>query len=159
LTTTSGSHDDIPPAGQSRLPSSDPTPRDRPTQERLAFGKSYTWDDGVSLTVEKPEKFKPSKWAVIEKSKHYVKFTITVVNKSDKPVKLGLTYISVQSHNKEEDQLFDAVGGLKGPPDTKVLKGRKFEFDVGFGVTDPSDLVMQIALHDDLRRPSLLYST
>ena len=36
------------------------------------------------------------------KSKRYVKFTVTVVNKSDKPIDIGRTYISVQSRNKDE---------------------------------------------------------
>jgi hypothetical protein len=31
--------------------------------------------------------------------------------------------------------------------------------DVGFGVTDPKDVVMEVALQDDFLRPSLLYST
>jgi hypothetical protein len=84
---------------------------------------------------------------------------VTVVNKSDRSIDLGPTYISVQSRNKEADQLFDSMSGLKGPPDKKVLKGKGSEFEVGFGVADPTDLVMEIALHDDRGRPSLLYST
>jgi hypothetical protein len=42
---------------------------------------------------------------------------------------------------------------------TRVLKGRQSKFDVGFGVADPKDVLMEIALHDDDVRPSLLYST
>jgi hypothetical protein len=34
-----------------------------PKRETLAFGKSYAWDDGVIVTVGKPEEFEPSKWA------------------------------------------------------------------------------------------------
>jgi hypothetical protein len=81
------------------------------------------------------------------------------VNKSDKPIDIGRTYISVQSRNKEEDQLFDSVSGLKGVPDRKVLKGRASHFAVGFGVADPKDVAMELALHDDSKRPGLHYST
>jgi hypothetical protein len=136
-----------------------PTPSVRPEQETRAFGKAYTWDDGVTVTVGKPKSFRPSAYAAVEKGKRYVKFTVTVVNKSNKSVDLGLTYISVQSKNQEADEVFDSGSGLKGPPDTKVLKGRVSVFDVGFGVADPRDVVMEIALHSDLGRPSLLYST
>jgi hypothetical protein len=136
-----------------------PTPSMRPEQETRSFGKAYTWDDGVTVTVGKPKSFRPSEYAAVEKGKLYVKFTVTVVNKSNKPVDLGLTYISVQSKNQEADEVFDSGSGLKGPPDTKVLKGRVSEFDVGFGVADPKDVVMEIALHSDFGRPSLLYST
>jgi hypothetical protein len=91
----------------------------------LEFGKSYTWDDGVRVTVGKPTEFEPSAFAVVEKSKRYLKFTVTVVNKSDKPIDLGLTYISVQSNNEQAHDVFDSGSGLRGPPTTKVLKGRE----------------------------------
>jgi hypothetical protein len=113
----------------------------------------------VTVTVGKPRKFKPSEFAVVQNSKRYVKFPVTVVNKSHKSIDLGLTYISVQSANKEADHVFDSLIGLKGPPDKKVLKGRKLEFHVGFAVADPKDIVMELALHDDSDRSSLLYST
>ena len=76
-----------------------------------------------------------------------------------KPLDLGLTYITVQSSNKEAPQVFDSEKGLESTPDTKLLKGRESEFDVGFGVADPKDIVMELALQDDFERPSLLYTT
>jgi hypothetical protein len=157
--TTGGSPDDNPPAGDNRPASTEPADSGEPEHETLAFGKSYTWDDGVSVTVGKPKKFKPSETAAAEKANAYLRFTATVVNKSDKPLELGLTYITVQSSNKEAAQIFDSEEGLESTPDTKLLKGRESEFDVGFGVADPKDLVLEIALHDNSVRPSLLYST
>jgi hypothetical protein len=147
------------PSVQNSPASSQPTPEPQPQQETLAFGKSRRWHDGVTVTVGKPQRFKPSEFAVVQKSKRYVKFPVTVVNKSHKSIDLGLTYISVQSANKEADHVFDSLIGLKGPPDKKVLKGRKLEFHVGFAVADPKDIVMELALHDDSDRSSLLYST
>ena len=109
-----------------------------------------------SCIRRKPKKFTPSEFAVVKKSNSYVRFTVTVVNKSNKPIDLGLTYISVQSRNQEADHVFDSPTGLNGPPDKKVTKGREAEFDVGFGVADPSDMVMEVALHDNRERSSLL---
>jgi hypothetical protein len=43
---TGGSPDDNPPAGDNRPASSEPTNSGEPPQETLAFGESYTWDDG-----------------------------------------------------------------------------------------------------------------
>ena len=77
-----------------------PTGGAKPKRETLPFGKSHAWDDGVIVTVGKPKEFEPSKWAVVEKSKRYVKFTVTFLNKSDKHIDIGRTYIRVQSRNK-----------------------------------------------------------
>jgi hypothetical protein len=171
LATTEGSPDDIPPAVENhppssqstesgnRPPSSQPTESERPQQKTLPFGKSYTWDDGVTVTVGKPKKFKPSAYTVVDKTKRYLKFTVTVRNKSNKPLDLGLTYISVQSGNKEASEVFDSVSGLRGPPATKVSKGRGSQFEVGFAVADPKDVRMEVALHEDVVRPTVLYST
>ena len=71
----------------------------------------------------KAKEFEPSKWAVVEKSKRYVKFTVTVVNKSDKPIDIGRTYISVQSRNKEEDQLFDSDERSQGGSRHESVEG------------------------------------
>ena len=172
LTTTEGSPDEIPPAvenspppsqptvSQNRPPpSSEPTESKKPQQKTLAFGKSYRWDDGVTVTIGKPKNFKPSAYTVVDKTKCYLKFTVTVVNKSNKPIDLGLTYIRVQSGNKEASEVFDSVSGLRGPPDTKVSKGRKSQFEVGFAVVNPRDVVMEVALHEEVARPTVLYST
>ena len=128
-------------------------------QKTLPFGESYTWKDGVTLTVGKPRSFRPSAFAVVEKSKRYVRFTVTVVNKSGRQIDLGLTYLNVQSGDIEAEHVFDSPTGLNGPPDTKLSEGEASEFDVGFGVADPNDVVMEIALHDESDRLSLLYST
>jgi hypothetical protein len=157
--TTGGSPDENPPAGDNRPASSEPTDSGEPAQQTLAFGKSYTWDDGVTLSVGKPQKFKPSEYAAVKKAKGHLRFTVTVVNKSEKPVDLGLTFITAQSSNKEAEQVFDSDKGLESSPDTKLLKGRESEFDVGFGVADPKDVVMEVALQDDFERPNILYST
>lgn len=141
------------------LPSPETTATRTRAQKTLAFGKSYTWDDGVRVRVGKPSTFKPSEFAVVEKSKRYLKFDVTVVNKSNKSIDLGLTYINVRSGDKVADHVFDTPSGLNGPPNKKVSKGTASEFHVGFGVADPKDVVMEIALHDDSDRSSLRYST
>ena len=123
----------------------------KPEQETLAFGKS--------LTVGKPTKFQPSAYTTLDRTKRYLRFNVTVVNKSNKSLDLGLTYISAKSNNEEAQHVFDSVTGLKGPPDSKLSKGRQSKFDVGFGVADTKDVVMEIALHDDAGRPSVRYST
>ena len=140
-------------------PSSEPTESEKPERKTLPFGKSYTWDDGVTVTVGKPQKFKPSAYTVVDKTKRYLRFSVAVVNKSSKPIDLGLAYISVQSGNKQASEVFDSGTSLRGPPDTKVLKGRTSQFEVGFAVTDPKDVVMEVALHEDVERPTVLYST
>jgi hypothetical protein len=103
--------------------------------------------------------FKPSEYAEVKGAKAYLRYTITVVNKSTERLDLGLTYITVQSNNNEAEQVFDSANELEGSPSTKLLKGRESEWDVAFGLANSNDVVMEIALQDDFERPSLIYST
>ncbi len=60
----------------------------------------------------------------------------------------------MQSNNKEAEDVFDAENGLEGSPSTKLLKGRESEWEVGFAVANPKDMVMEVALQDDFVRPA-----
>jgi hypothetical protein len=61
----------------------------------------------------------------------------------------ALAYISVHG-DKAASEVFDSLSGLRGPPDTKVLKGRESQFEVGSAVADPKDVMMEVALHRDV---------
>ena len=65
----------------------------------------------------------------------------------------------VQPSNEQAHDVSDSGTGLRGPPYTKVLMGRESQFEIGFWVADPKDVVLEIALHAAPLRPSLLYST
>ena len=62
-------------------------------------------------------------------------------------------------YNKDADQFYDSLSGLKGPPETKVSKGRKSDFEVGFGVANPHDLTLELVLDGDYGKRRLRYAT
>lgn len=135
-------------------PSSEDTAEDADT---LAFGETATFQDGLSVTVSAPKAFKPSEWAAGGKAKHNVYVTVTIVNKTGKPYDPSLFYATMQSANVEAETVFDTDNGLEGSPDTKVLNGREAKFKIGFNVTDPKDLVLEVAPGFDYN--SVLYTT
>lgn len=121
---------------------------DTPTEasSEVAFGKTYTYEDGLSVTVSKPSTYHPTRYAAVtKKSPHYVTFKVTVVNKTAKKVDLTLFNATVQSSSEEAEAVFDSEGGLEGSPSTSLLKGRESTFKIGFGVQDPKDIVMDVA--------------
>jgi hypothetical protein len=119
-----------------------PEPSDEDTE--LKFGQSATFDDGLVITVSKPKVFKPSEYAAFDKAKAYVKFTITVVNKTGKSFDPNGVYATVQSSNEEASSVFDSEKNIGGAPSTKLLKNREAKWVIGFGVQNPKDLVMEI---------------
>jgi hypothetical protein len=120
---------------------------DEPVDDGIAeFGETYTFEDDIALTVSEPKPFKPSQYAATgNKFKNFQRFTVTVVNGSDVAYDPTMIYATMQSGDAEAEEVYDTQNGLEGSPQTKVLPGRQTKFDIGFGVKNPSDLVMEIA--------------
>jgi hypothetical protein len=64
----------------------------------------------------------------------------------------------VQSSDEQAHDVFDS-GLVSEDLPIRRSYGRESQFEVGFGVADPKDVVLEIALHAAPLRPSLLYST
>ena len=111
----------------------------------LAFGETVNYDDGVSVGVGKPQKFKPSDTAFTDKAPAYAKFKVTIVNGTKEALDASLMYITVQSGDVEAAEVYDSEGGLNGAPQTKVLPGRQATYWVGFGVQNMKDIVMEVS--------------
>ena len=126
---------------ESRAPS--PSPSQATTAK---FGQSFEFEDGISVSVSPPEPFTRNEYAAGgEGAAAHLLFTVTIVNGGQANYDPNLFYASLQSGNVEADQVFDGESGLNGSPTTPVLPGRETTFKIGFGVSDPADLVMQVA--------------
>lgn len=114
-----------------------PAPAMNPT-----FGETYNYENGLQVTVGAPVLFTPSEIAAGDENfTEFVRFTVTIVNGTAENYE-GRFFTTVQSTNIEGDQVFDT--GLEGPPSTTVLPGREAQFDIGYGVADPADIVMEV---------------
>ncbi|MCT1458490.1 hypothetical protein M3G03_02855 [Aestuariimicrobium sp. p3-SID1156] len=126
-------------------------------QDAKPFGSSWTWEDGLSITVSKPKDYKPNVYAAgTEGFTKFVVFDVTLVNKSTKTWDPSMFSASMQSGNEEASEVYD-YGKLKERPNTKLLKGREVTFQIAFGVKDPKDLVLEVT-PDWERKPALYHS-
>ena len=108
------------------------------------FGATYSWDDGLDVTVAPPTPFTPSEFAAAEPAAAYVSLAVTIANRTGQPYDPTIFFVTMQSGDREADQVFDAANGFEGTPTTAILDGRDATFTVGFGVQDPNDLVLQV---------------
>ncbi len=128
----------------SSSPSDEPTSETTPDGAQAKFGQTYTYTDGLAVTVSVPKAYKPSQYAACDKSKAYVSFTITIKNGTGKAFDPALFHETVQSGQSEGDTCFDTAQGLGGGPNTKLLAGRTVTWKTGFGIADPKDIVMEV---------------
>jgi hypothetical protein len=135
------------PVDTQAAPTTDPAASPTSTAEApAAFGETRTYSDGLTVTVSKGAAFTPSDSAAGTTGfKSFLKFTVTVVNGTGAVFDVSLFQASVQSANVEGSQVYDfgSTDGLSGAPSTKLLAGREAKFVIGFGVTNPADVVFQ----------------
>lgn len=113
------------------------------SEGEASFGDTWTWGDGLEVTVSKPGAFKPGEYSAGgEGYDQHVKSTVTIDNKTGEPFDASLVFSTVQSGTSEGEEVFDE--GLDGSPSTTLLDGRTVDFVAGFGVEDPDDLVLEL---------------
>lgn len=120
-----------------------------------AFGSTYVYDDGLAVTISSPQPYEPSEYAAgTDGFTHFIVVDVTVVNQTGAPWDPALFYSTLQSANQEASEVFDSPT-LSGPPSTTLLDGREAVFQIGFGVADPADLVLEVT--PDFSHEPLIY--
>jgi hypothetical protein len=139
---------DAPRGSNADVPAAPKRPKPEPTEPEdtgpARFGQSYTYTDGITVRVTKPKPYTPSEYAAVGRGAP-IMFDVILVNETRKPFDPSLALVSVQSGNREAEEIFDSEKGLDGTPQTKVLPGREARYTVGFSVKNPDDLVVQVA--------------
>jgi hypothetical protein len=131
-------------SSSSSAPDAVETEEPAPEDTEFKFGESVKFDDGLSVTISKPKAFKPSQYAAFDKEPAYVRITITVVNKTGATYDPSAFYATLQSANVEATSVYDSDKKIEGGPQTKLLKNREAKWDLGFGVKNPKDLVLEV---------------
>jgi hypothetical protein len=126
---------------------STPTTEAPPPVVNPKFGETYTYEDGLVVTIGTPQPYTPSESAAVGEPRPpaFVVFDVTVVNGSQANYEPAIFSVSLQSANVEEQQVFDSANGIGGTPTTPILPGREAAFRLAFGATNPNDLVMQVS--------------
>lgn len=113
--------------------------------EYPSFGETYDWTDGVSVAVSEPAEFTPSEYSAVPDAEMHLRFTVTIINHSGAEFDPSMATVTLQSGSREAQEVFDLENEVGGWPEGLLLDGREVSYDVGFGVDDPADLVLQIS--------------
>jgi hypothetical protein len=126
---------------------STPTTEAPPPVVNPKFGETFTYEDGLVLTVSAPQPYTPSEYSYVGEPAPpaFVAFDITIVNTTQANYDPAMFFATMQSANVEQQQIFDSANGIEGSPTTPILPGRETVFRLAFGAANPADLVMQVS--------------
>jgi len=148
-------------SSSSESPTSEDTPSEDTSSDtsapstELHFGDSFSYEDGLNVTVGKPKAFTTSEYAYPNGHVSAVKFTVTIVNKTGKRWDPSMFTASLQKGNAEAEQVSD-TDKLGDDPTTKLLNGREATFSIGFEAKPTDDLVLEVA--PDFEHESVTYT-
>lgn len=119
----------------------------------VKFGETAQFDDGLEVTVGKPEAFTASEHTIVTGDGEPHRFDVTVKNGTDKPIEAATIIIAVQSGGRQADELFDFEQDLDLPTG-KIQPGKELSYGVAYELADPEDISFDVTVYDadDLSR-------
>ena len=111
-----------------------PTTEAAQTQDAAEkFGSTATWPDGVSLTISKPQPFKPSEYAAgVDGVRKFAVVEVTLSNGGSAPVESLLLSLRATSGDSEAEPVFDSAKGIEMSA-SRVLPGKSLKWRQVFG--------------------------
>jgi hypothetical protein len=116
--------------------------------QQLTFGQSFTYDDGMMVTIDSPTRYQPSSSAFIAggETARSVAVKVTVVNGTAKPLDLIGVSVQATAGDQVAEQVFDSAKGIGGSPSQTLSPGQRQTFTVAFGLpsAESADLRVQV---------------
>lgn len=126
----------------------DPADAARTPAESPTWGERHTWPDGLAVEVSAPAVCAPSEFSVPRDVARAVKFTVTVVNGTDRPFEAGVLAVGddAQFDGRKAEKVFDSGGACgDGLESATVMPGKTYSYEVAYAVGARAG-EMQIAL-------------
>ncbi|WP_402370879.1 DUF4190 domain-containing protein [Isoptericola rhizosphaerae] len=109
----------------------------------VGFDETYTYADGLAVTVTAPEEFTPGEYAVgAEGEGTPVVFEVTIENDTDEVFDPVLMYPIVASGGSESMAVYD--DGIDMMPSSKIQPGKSLTFSVAYMVADTGDVQVDL---------------
>lgn len=106
---------------------------DAPATSAVGFGQTFTYADGLAVTVDRPTPYDPSSYAAGNTNPHAFGVTVRVTNNTGRAFDPTLLSVAMSTAGAPASQVFDSEMGL--PPQNQLQPGRSLTYDVAFSTT------------------------
>jgi hypothetical protein len=104
-----------------------------PATSAVGFGQTFTYADGLAVTVDRPAAYDPSSYAAGHTNPHAFQVTVRVTNNTGQAFDPTLLSVAMSTAGAPASQVFDSEMGL--PPQNQLQPGRSLTYDVAFSTT------------------------
>lgn len=130
-----------------------------PESSNPHFGDTYTWPDGLEVTISQPVEYTPSEYAVgAVEGETALAYDVTITNGTKEDVEsLGINF-TVASGGQEGTAIFDTDGGVEMPTST-ILPGKSLTWKIAYSVADPTDVQISVDNLTDFSSPKVHFTS
>lgn len=126
---------DLSSVGASTPAGAPPAPA-APATTAVGFGRTFTYTDGLAVTVGRPTSYDPSSYAAGNTNPYAFRVTVRLTNNSGTAFDPTLLHVAMSTGGAPASQIFDGRMGL--PPQNQLQPGRSLTYDVAFSTTGNS---------------------
>jgi hypothetical protein len=141
LASVQAVNDSLPTSGSIDSGDSESADSDAST-ENNAFGDTFTYDDGIAVTVSAPEAYTPGEYSSGADQAASVVFTVTIENGTDANFE-PMPYETATSGGVEASKVYDS--DIESSPTTVVPAGQTITYRIVFSVADADQIVFQMS--------------
>jgi len=110
-----------------------PSPTAAPATSAVAFGQTFTYADGLAVTVDAPTSYDPASYAAGNTDPYAYAVTVRVTNNTGAAFDPTLMRVMMTTGGAPASQIFDGESGL--PPQSQLQPGRSLTYEVAFSTT------------------------
>ncbi|HSK61745.1 MAG TPA: hypothetical protein VK935_22105 [Actinomycetospora sp.] len=107
-----------------------------PATSAVSFGQTFSYADGLAVTVDAPTTYDPSSYAAGNTNPYAYSVTVRVTNNTGAAFDPTLLQVMMTTGGAPASQIFDGESGL--PPQSQLQPGRSLTYEVAFSTTADS---------------------
>ncbi|GLZ45946.1 hypothetical protein Acsp06_21310 [Actinomycetospora sp. NBRC 106375] len=113
-----------------------PAATSAPAAAAVGFGQTFTYADGLAVTVSEPTSYDPSRYAAGNTNPHAYKVTVRVTNNTGAAFDPTLLQVAMTTGGVQASSIIDSQNDINGfAPQNQLQPGRSLTYDVAFSTT------------------------
>ena len=109
-----------------------------PATSAVAFGQTFTYADGLAVTVDPPAPYEASSTAAGDENPHAFSVSVRITNNTGAAFDPALLNVAMSTGGTPATQIFDSANNMGDRPQNQLQPGRSMTYEVAFSTTADS---------------------
>jgi hypothetical protein len=117
---------------------SSPAAGSAPATSAVGFGQTFTYADGLAVTVDQPTTYRSSSTAAGDVNPHAYSVTVRITNNTGAAFDPVLLQVAMSTGGDQASQIYDSANDMGDRPQNQLQPGRSLTYELAFSTTAAS---------------------